>query len=664
MPIKSTEIVSAGPVTRPRVARSLLVGLGALVTVLAAQRWGALGGWPLLLAGAAASLAIPSSRELARRVAVVGCVALGAAPLLWWFAVPDIGATRFGVVVAILVGGLAGWVALGDARSRLRRLLPRLRSVDAVAAVGVALAAWTLWPLLGARDGQAALSAMLAGWDYAAHFDMAEMIRRYGVVISQAPGGPWQYADYPQGFHAAAATLMEVTVGRVLGSPEAELVGFARATALVCLLALATLVAALVALPALRRRPLAAAPLVALVVLAFTWGPGGGHLIAGGFPNFFVAAALLAAVPLVVIPLGRLSGLAPIATLAGAVVGIAHSWALLLVIVVPAVLIAFAVPPRRRRWPSSGAGWVRVVTVGVATLLGCWGAVQTLGRGEAGASLFLAPGGFTGASKAEIVLPVVCALAACLAAAYVARRRRTGTPRSRSDDTLRAGWMAAVPVVGALLITGIAAMQLAAGVGLQYYFWKTATAVQLVCVVLFVGVTATLLPTLIEEVKRHRLAVVGFSGAGVALLLTSAGILSIASAGLMPRTPPGLAARAAWLERPGGAGSSGAPDILAAAGTPAEGPSYLVPSNGLDRTAPRLLNQWLFASTGQWTVEKYRVVNDIWGDATPEDSRPDSVPDAVGRILAAAPGAVVLVDPADWDGLEARANEGRIVPWG
>ena len=279
---------------------ALAVGVGAAVfaVILGSHLAGWLTGWPLVILGTGAALAVPSSREASRRVFLLGCVALGAAPLVWWLPLPIDGLTRFGFGAAVTLALLTALVIGG--RLSVRALLPRFRAADVLTVGALGLTTWTLFPLLVVTGGSTAMRILREGWDYAAHFNIAEMIRRSGSLVELAAPGPfgtWYYADYPKGFHAAAATLMEVTVGTRIGSPDAELVGFLHTTAVLTIAAVTMVAAGVASLPQARRSPLVAAPLIALVTLAFAIGPGGGSLIQFGFPNFVIAVALLGAFP-------------------------------------------------------------------------------------------------------------------------------------------------------------------------------------------------------------------------------------------------------------------------------------------------------------------------------------------------------------------------------
>src|ERR1035437_2954297 len=201
-----------------RLARGSIVGLALALLLVLARESGLLEGNVMFGAFALAVLAIPTSRQLSRRVLLGTCLAFGWIPLLWWWPLPvgDLG--RGTLLLALMVGSLGGWVGAGR-RPWLRcaRLVPRLALIDTFPFVLAAFSAVVLHPWLRAKSGTAALSLLMGGWDYAAHFSMVRMIRQGGVTVDMATspesGGAWQFSVYPQSFHAVTATIVELLTG-------------------------------------------------------------------------------------------------------------------------------------------------------------------------------------------------------------------------------------------------------------------------------------------------------------------------------------------------------------------------------------------------------------------------------------------------------------------
>ena len=191
---------------------------------------------------------------------------------------------------------------------------------------------------------------LMGGWDNVAHFSMVHMIRRFGAVVSAlpppTPGATWQFASYPQGFHAVAAGVVELLIGPDDTWLGPELVAYTQAMALVVIAVATTVVAGFCALPAVRRRPVLALPVAAFVSAVFLLGPGS-LAIGGGIANFAVACGLAVAVVLLVVPAARVVSPLTLAAIGGAVVGVATTWVLLLALAGPA-LLALVLPLRRQ----------------------------------------------------------------------------------------------------------------------------------------------------------------------------------------------------------------------------------------------------------------------------------------------------------------------------
>lgn len=127
-------------------------------------------------------LAVPSSRQVSRRLLLNLCLIFGWTPLLWWLPLPLGDRGRAGALLSVAVGGIGVWVGTGRSPcERARRILPRLALVDAYPLLAAALSAGVLYPWLQAKSGAAALRMLMKGWDHSAHFAMVRLIRHGGV---------------------------------------------------------------------------------------------------------------------------------------------------------------------------------------------------------------------------------------------------------------------------------------------------------------------------------------------------------------------------------------------------------------------------------------------------------------------------------------------------
>ena len=178
-------------------------------------------------------VALPTDRELSRRLALDGSLLIGAALVVWslpWADEVNCGA----LVCAVGTGSGAAWVLVAPRpASRLRSIVPRLRAADALV-VASGLAAWLMvhrWALVSSPS--AALKLFLPGYDNALHFLMFDTLRQHS--------GPL-YADgssYPQGFHALVASYAQLGLPADRGGVDG-LVAFAHGTAVVVVLGTVT----------------------------------------------------------------------------------------------------------------------------------------------------------------------------------------------------------------------------------------------------------------------------------------------------------------------------------------------------------------------------------------------------------------------------------------
>lgn len=616
--------------------RGVVVGLLVTGVVVVGRRAGVLDGSVGLVLGAVLALAVPTSRLLSRRVLLTGCLAFGWLPILWWWDLPTGGVGRVTLLLALTSGVLAGWVAAGRRPGlRVRRLVPRVATVDVLTGGALAAALSMLSPWWVARSGASALAMLSLGWDNSAHFDMTEMIRAHGAVVSAvgAPpgGGTWSYVNYPQGYHSIAAATMELVGSPHLGSAGAEVALYARSMGLVAVAAVVMVVAGIASVPALRRRPLIAAVAVVVVGAGFLWGPGG-LVLEDGFPNFFLACALVAAVPLVALPIARWPSPLLLAALGGALVGIAASWALLLTMAAP-VALAILLPARRSRARASRRSWAISVVIAVVTGAVIVREVLVIGV-QPLTSILTLGGGVTHRPLIETDVVVSLAILIVLVLALRSRRPWSGAVARLVGAT---GGLA----VGVAFAAWIAYVQTRTG-PLSYYFWKYAISLELLALVLGAVALATLM-------ARSRLlagstwgtpaaaaAVVVIVGAGfgapyptittVTHLPESAGLIAHVRLALASMDP-----------------SPQIRELLAAtsASPPVAQRSVYVPIGNPGMPDSAVLGQWNAALTGTWTDDRNRPIGMLVGS----DMSLVGGTDVVRELLKSDPTLVVVVPP-------------------
>lgn len=622
------------PAARPRRVDRLLAGAAGVLTaagVVALRGAGLLEGWGVLALTVLLVLALPTSRLGVRRLLLAAGVAAGLVPALWWLDLPLGTVGRAGALLAVLAGAVATtvlWHGPARAGTRVRDvLLPRWRQVDLLVAGAAALAAVTTRGLLAVRTGPEALARLLPAWDSSAHVDMVLMLRHHGAVVlalGAAPSGaPWKFADYPQGYHALVATLMEL-LAPAAQPTDAELVLFVHATAVAFGAAAVVLVAGLCALPTAPRRPavttLAAAGLAGFYLL----GPGA-YALGAGFPNLVLAAAATGAAVLLALTVPRVTLPLPVAAAGGLLVGVAQSWALLCVVALPAVLLV-VVGRGRAAWRGTRAQWGGVGLVALATCAGVLQAALTL-RSLSATDVLVIPGGIAIPGAGLAVAVVTGALALCLA---------PGGHR-------RLPAVAGVVAVGVSSAAAVGALQLLTAGELSYYFWKLVLGLALIAVVALAaaavlhGQTLPVTPAA-PAPRRERVRRAVAVAVGCLALLQVHDVLG-RSTGAYPAAPEHVAAASDLI-----AGST-----AAAGGT---GPAvFLQASSPLH---PVNAQQWFLALTGTWTT------------ATEADAALLLTPGTPGELARTAVerGWRVVVAPDDVPAVTAGVvDDAQVVTW-
>ncbi len=494
-------------------------------------------------------------------------------------------------------------------------MVPALRRVDAIPALAVAATTVITWPWLRVGSDARALAALLPGWDNAAHFDMANLLAGSGVMVDRlgpAPGNEaWQFDDYPQGYHAVVATVMEV-----LGVDGAAQVvaPFVRAQAVVLVVLAGMLAAAVCSLPRLRRRPAYALPLAALLVGAFVGGVGAGWVTAG-FPNFVLACGLAACVPLLVATMPRVAMPWQVGALGALLVGVANAWVMLLAAAAPAAL-ALVLPRVRSRWRAPRRDWVVTGIIATVTLAGLVVPLRLLLTSLDAQTVLTTPGGFAAPDLGTTVALALGAAALCLLG-------------GRGGSTTRA-WQALAPVV-ALAACGVLGLwQLRTDGGLSYYFFKLLGGVQLFSLGTLVLGLSGLTPPVLRGGLRRAAAVslatlaasqlTGFTGSGMRSFAVKDVNIVTAEALLAASQVPSDALRTTFL----------APQL---------------PAHALG------VQQWYLALTGRWTREANADAAAVLGGATPPD-----LATAVPALLTTREPALVVVPPATLDAARAAAG--------
>lgn len=649
---------------RVRTLRGVLVGVTLIALVVVARQAGILRGQPALALMAVGCLAVPVSRQLSRRILVMGAVGLGWLPMLWWFPAPLPSFGRIGLILALLLGGLGAWVASGcSPRARLALLAPRLRFVDVLPVLAAIASTAVLKDIFAARTGSRVLTLLIPGYDNISHYAIVHLIRGSGMMTNATPwttGVATPYSSYPQGFHAAVVATMELLTSPSMGGADYELVLFAHALAIVVIVAVTSVVAGICALPRLRSRPVVAAPLVALVTAGFMVGPGGTALH-DGFPNFVVACALVGMVVLLIIPLQRVISPVILAAIGGAIVGIAYSWALLLVLVLLA-LPALLLPLSRGRWVASRGQWLATAAIAVPVGVCLFAVLDVLSAIPLSTQLTV--GG--GVSQPDIgtLIAMVCGSAGLTLVVYARARRAPKGATGRTD--LRTAALALVPIGGTVAAAAIIVLQLRATAKIGYYFWKFAIGLELSCLVVLVGAVVALVTAWPTGSSRR------FSRT---IAVATGGILVVAASQSFGYLGPPLAhygvvsgdsttrMRESALETAKTPNPTGE-RLLAALHVQERDRSRSVvflPYPNDTRTRPVLAGQWYLALTGTYTDRSRWAVLTLTALRSPR-----SAASSATLILRHDPTALIVVGPAVLDSVRGAmdpAFRNRIVSW-
>jgi hypothetical protein len=321
---------------------------------------------------------------------------------------------------------------------------------------------------------------------------------RHGAMLdslgSPPPdGSAWSLQYYPQGFHALAATLVQLSAPGVTGGPDA-LVAYAHSVGLVVVLGVAVLVAAICSLPGLRTRPLVAAPAVVAVCALLVWGPGHGALV-DGFANFWLAG-LAGACALVLAVDVRRAPLLRWLAVASALVVVANAWAPLLVVCGPGAL-AVLTAGGRRCLPTDARGRALAAVVVLAACAGglraAWMLAQ-VAKQDAVHVVITAAGGITNPSPLPTVALVPVSVVVFLGFATWSRGAgpaalaELGAPTAVVGSAVRRLLLATCAAVGSLLL--LVVLQLRTLHTVSYYFFKYLAGCELVLAPVTVAVAA------------------------------------------------------------------------------------------------------------------------------------------------------------------------------
>ncbi|MFJ6155532.1 hypothetical protein ACIQF8_01170 [Pseudarthrobacter sp. NPDC092184] len=611
------------------------------------------GGWTIGLI-LACLLALPTARTFSARIAVSLSVLLGLIPLLWWVPSGFGPLGRGTLVLAGAVGAVAFVVFSEGVKAGVRRLVPQFSWLDWLPGGAAALSVWVHFNLLSVRSYEKALSLLTLNWDNASHFDIFHMQRLYGRVVpllgASPDGSDWSFKDYPQGFHGVVAIFAELRFAKPAGTPAEELVNYANGSALVSVLVAAMVLAALASVPAFRRQPLIGFPALTLVAAGWVFGPGSSASL-HGFPNFFLAVGLASVAIVLAAGMGRPLHSPLLLSLVACVVGVAHNWVLLEVLVLGAAVMVL-LPWDLRRWRATRSGYV--FAVGVA-LVGVAGVGLALGQlaGVSTDAVLYGVGGVPIPDLGQLAVIIIGTAALATLVFSKSSRRLSGTSQ-------RLRWSFTGLIAALALAICMAVAQLVKGGTLTYYSHKLGIALFLAGLVTLALMLAAFLET-VRVRPRSGLDAAGGSGAAAAspidsrrlsrtgpvaasALATLAAmqafgfIFPLAKEGLPPSSPSAVAMAKELkvleeVPRP--------VEMLMAATMGRQGqPAVYVTTRPADIDAI-LAKQWYDGLTATYTERSWELSLNMFELSGGVDNlRP-----VVNRIMKAEPSAVIIVDP-------------------
>lgn len=580
---------------------------------------------------------VPTAATLVGRIGVLVLVWLSASQfsylVRWSPSFPPRQAVAWGVVAVVAIAGTAA------REGHLARSLPRVGAPEAALGAFALAVGWWIVPWIG--DSDHVLERLFLGWDHSGHFAMVEQLR--------APSPAWggAFPGYPKGFHALAASLVELG----LGAPrtfEPEVVAYTYASLAVVGASLLLLAAQVLGTRAFRARPLLLPPAVTALVAILFLLDDASQATYYGFVNFLEASALAGAAML--LPLGWTRRLDPWRgfLLGAAAAGIVGTWPLLLAFLVP---IPVGVWLGRRRHES---GVLRrlagTAILGVVPVLAAFAAQPRAAAGVAGPAdappmtwweavdrFLLLDGGIRTSSLTWLIAVPLVGVAAPLALAVLA-----GRPGHRSRAEARWLWPAPALAV-AMGLSMVLYEHLRVGQP-RYYGVKVLCASTITAGCVGVAAVAALLAARPRPVAGPRRSARVLSAVAALVLLCMAG----------PPIPVG-----GWVS-PGGAvramvASTGPADRLAlaravrascsaVAGRPGE---YYLLLVGATREDLVRANVWVIGCGENWGSDQPQELRRLLPDRR-EDGGQEVIdlPDTALAILSARPSARVLVSQA------------------
>lgn len=543
-----------------------------------------------------ALLSFPTATTLSGRILVTGCTVLGWNQMLWWWAVPG---DRVGASLAVAVGLAVAVPVWRWPSGAGQGMCPRVAWADTIPGVVFVFGGLLLVRDLADRSPSASIGRLLGGWDNAGHFSMFRMLLSHGATVDALPppaeGETWNYAFYPEAFHATTASLAQLMWSTPATDPGTLVVVYERAAALALTVSITVLIAGLAAQPWVRQRWEVALPPACLIAGTYLLGLGR-SLADAGFSAFVFPCALAGAALFVMLRISclRVSG---ILAIGGALAGVAHAWIPLLTLMAP-VCVALVVPRLGLRWPTTLRGAAPVFFAFLLTSYACWRAIRILAANP-NESLILTNGSIAPPHPTTLILLVVATPVLVIA---LLAKRRNAEPAVARIVSARLGVAAAVVPVGLVTAAALGGVQLYSRGALTYYFYKYLYGLEMMLVVLASATLGALLVWAFRTQSRS-----GWRSPVLGVLLTVLAAVGALNTDLIP----------SWIQplpSPSDAERQGvASEILRAVRVPHSDDHralYLASASPVNSTLPAL---WYLALEGKWTTAADAGAADLGG---------------------------------------------------
>lgn len=639
------EILTVRPSVRALTGAVILAALSFSLVVLLRSSSHLYGTWVLGAVGLLFVL-LPVSKTFSGRIIWALTVVFGFVPLLWWIPLDWPSNLRSTLLLASVVA-LAVFCCIWQAATPggLRRLLPRFALIDCVPLLAAAGGLFITMPGLMVRRVEDAMALMLMSWDNASHFDIFQMQRTHGTVLPLAglapDGSRWSFTDYPQGFHSVLVVLSEVARPTGAVSWETALVTYVNFNAIMNILIAVLVVAAVCALPGLRKNPKVGVPTAIFVGSGWIFGPGALATM-HGYSNFLFTTAMVVAAVVLCQSMTRVLDPLPLAAVGACVSAVMQNWVPLGVFLLPGILAVLFVTPKgrwnSRRWEWASASFV-IALVLAATVTAASQLLTVKAEGILFATGGLPPLDF------GLLIALLCILAGMTL--FLSHWKPHTLP-----STVRSNWSIATVWLGLLVVVGMAVAQLAKTGTLSYYMQKFSIALTLI--------TIFGLAVAVNELLIRRRAVHGLVGLSRSRRLAAASV--VVSVGLtqffgliFPLQDVGLPATSEsgmQLEQQALSlknGSVAGERILQAVRRSADisGPVMYLTTNPNDVDVI-LAQQWFDGLRGNYSEHNWNLSLNMF----PLSGGPDHLPEVVQAIREADPRAQFIVDPENQHALD------------